>query len=251
MKQHIPNILTMSNLFCGCCAIVCLLVEKDAYLHVVMFFALGFLFDALDGRMARHFGVSGPMGKELDSLADMVTFGVLPGAIMFSLLSKSFYFGDYAAYFGINNNHGGSAVNLWALPAFLISVFAGLRLAKYNLDTRQSDTFIGLPTPANTTFVIGLLAICFNNSMGLGDYLYNPFALFAIILLLSYLQIAEIPMLNFRFKNYGFVGNESRYVLVAISLASLILFKEAAPAIIIFFYVMMSVLNNLLITKEV
>jgi CDP-diacylglycerol---serine O-phosphatidyltransferase len=255
LKQHLANILTMSNLFCGCCAIVCLFQNQHA--GVVIFFALGFLFDALDGRVARHFGVTGPMGKELDSLADMVTFGVLPGTIMYYLLSKAMGFGEYARMFGLG--HGGGVV-LWAFPAFLISVFAGLRLAKYNLDTRQSDTFIGLPTPANTTFVIGLFLIYMNNTMppgnwfvdaagnpqGFGDLLMNPFLLFGIIGVLSFLQIAEIPMLNFRFKDYTFANNMARYLFLALSVLSILSLREGSPALIITLYVLVSIVNNMM-----
>ncbi len=253
IKQHLANILTMSNLFCGCCALVCLFQNEQK--GVVIFFVLGFIFDALDGRVARHFGVTGPMGKELDSLADMVTFGVLPGAIMYYLLNKSFSFGEFSQIFKLG--HGGGVV-LWALPAFLISVFAGLRLAKYNLDTRQSDTFIGLPTPANTTFIIGLFLIYINNTTllgnlfmdsegnpkGVGDLLMNPFLLYGIVGILSFLQIAEIPMLNFRFKDYSVTNNLARYLFLGSSVLSVLLFREGAPAFIIFFYVIISVVNN-------
>jgi CDP-diacylglycerol--serine O-phosphatidyltransferase len=245
MKQHIANILTMSNLFCGCCAIVCLF--QNELTGTVLFFALGFLFDAFDGRVARHFGVTGPMGKELDSLADMVTFGVLPGMILYFLLGKSFNFGDNARMFGIG--HGGG-ITMWAFPAFLVSIFAGLRLAKYNLDTRQSDTFIGLPTPANTTFVIGLLLVYIFNTNNLGDTLMNPFLLFGIISVLSFLQIAEIPMLNFRFKDYSFGNNMARYLFLAFSVLSVVLVREGSPSLIVFFYVLISIANNTMVQRN-
>ena len=257
--NQIPNILTLCNLFCGCCAIVCAL--GNHYNEAFYFFCGGFFFDAADGPVARKMGISSEMGKELDSLADMVTFGVLPGIIMYILLIKSFGFGGDAA----NIRHGAiEALNYKALPAFLISVFACYRLAKYNLDTRQSDVFLGLATPASTTFVVGLMLIYANNTtlMGnmeidnagniksLGDIIMKPYLLYGIIAVLCFLQISELPLMKFRMKNYGIKGNEMRYAFLALLVIGLILFKEAVFAFGVLAYIACSLVNNLMFERR-
>lgn len=257
--NQIPNILTLCNLFCGCCAIVCVL--GNHYNEAFYFFCGGFFFDAADGPVARKMGVSSEMGKELDSLADMVTFGVLPGIIMYTLLIKSFAFGGDAA----NIRHGAAAAINWkALPAFLISVFAGYRLAKYNLDTRQSDVFLGLATPASTTFVVGLMLIYVNNTpnMGnmeidaagniksMGDMIMNPYLLYGIIAALCFLQISELPLMKFRMSNYGIKGNEMRYAFLVLLIVGLFLFKEAVFAFGVLAYIACSLVQNFVFTKN-
>ena len=138
IKKHIPNILTLLNLFCGCIAIV---FAADLKFDIAFYFVcLGIFFDFFDGFFARKFGVAGPLGVQLDSLADMVTSGVVPGFVMFCMLSDNdFSTTNYLAYLG-----------------FIITLGACYRLANFNIDTRQSDSFIGLPTPANTLFIMSL-----------------------------------------------------------------------------------------------
>ncbi len=256
--NQIPNILTLCNLFCGCCAIVCVL--NNHYNEAFYLFCGGFFFDAADGPVARKMGVSSEMGKELDSLADMVTFGVLPGIIMYTLLIKSFAFGGDAA----NIRHGAAdALNYKALPAFLISVFACYRLAKFNLDTRQSDVFLGLATPASTTFVVGLMLIYRNNTTlgdmeidpsgnikSLGDMVMNPYLLYGTIIALCVLQISELPLMKFRMENYGIKGNEMRYAFLALLIIGLILFKEAVFAFGVLAYIACSVGHNFVFDKK-
>ncbi len=241
--KHIPNILTLANLLCGCCAIVCFLtgLNLENYTLGFWFFCAGFIFDAADGPIARKLGVSSPLGKELDSLADMVSFGVLPGVILYVLLLKSFAFDpEWMKY-----THA-QGFNWRAMPAFLVSVAGGYRLAKFNLDTRQSDVFLGLATPACTTFVIGLFLIFIFNTQGLGESLMNPYILYSIIPILAYLQISELPLMKFRMSSYGWKGNEARYLFLATLIIGLVLFQEGVFAFGVFSYIVCSLIGSLI-----
>ena len=136
-------------------------------------------------------------------------------------------------------------MNYAALPAFLVSVFGGFRLAKYNIDTRQSETFIGLATPASTTFVVGLMLMYHYDYWGAKAILSNSYVLYGIVAFLSYIQNAEIPMFNFRFKGFGWAGNELRYVFIGLLFATLIIVPKAFLMLGILFYILFSILNNL------
>jgi CDP-diacylglycerol---serine O-phosphatidyltransferase len=232
MKRHIPNALTLFNLFCGCCATVSALHTQ--WLDVAMWVLLGFFADALDGQTARWLGVSSPLGKELDSMADMVTFAVTPGMILYMFLVNA------------SGGNEGANLNYAALPAFLVSVFGGFRLAKYNIDTRQSETFIGLATPASTTFVVGLMLMYHYDYWGAKEVLSNVYVLYGVIAFLSYIQNAEIPMFNFRFKGFGWVGNELRYVFIALLIVTLIAVPKAFLMLGIVFYILFSIIHNLI-----
>ncbi len=201
MKNYIPNILTLTNVFFGCLALLCLF--NGNWDLVPLFWAIGLFFDFTDGMVARALNVKSPIGKELDSLADMVTFGVLPGAILYFLLVKTLVGEapvDYLVYA--------------AFPGFLITLFSALRLAKFNIDTRQSEDFIGLATPANTGYFIGLLMINQFNPFGIGEWVLNLYLLYGSAILFSYLLIAEIPMFSLKFKHMKWRGNEMRYVFL-------------------------------------
>jgi CDP-diacylglycerol---serine O-phosphatidyltransferase len=235
--QHIPNLLTLGNLFCGCCAIVSVLTGN--YIDGVWFFCAGFIFDAADGPVARKLGVSSPLGKELDSLADMVSFGILPGMIMYSLLLKSFAFQpDWIKY-----THT-TGVNWRAMPAFLISMAAGYRLAKFNIDTREGNVFFGLATPACTTFIVGLMLIYHSNAQDLGEKLMNPYLLYSMIPILAFLQISELPLMKFRMKHYRWKENEMRYAFLGLLVIGLLFFQEAVFSASIIFYIVCSLLDN-------
>lgn len=206
MKKHIPNTITCCNLISGCIATVFALygVPEMALLFII----LGAVFDFFDGMTARVLGVSSPIGKELDSLADDVTFGVAPASILFSFLGNI----DYPTFL-----EGGRTV----IPffAFIISAFSALRLAKFNLDTRQTTSFIGLPTPANALFWGSLIE-------GFGSHMmFSPYALPLLligIVVSSWLLVAEIPMFALKFKHWGFKGNEIKYGFVIFSAIALI-----------------------------
>jgi CDP-diacylglycerol--serine O-phosphatidyltransferase len=207
-KKHIPNSITCCNLVSGCIAIT-FAIKGDLPL-ALLFIILGAVFDFFDGMVARLLGVSSPIGKELDSLADVVTFGVAPSAIIFYELQVVEY--PYIL-------NGTLLASIIPYMAFLVAAFSALRLAKFNLDTRQTTSFIGLPTPAN--------ALCWGSLIvGFGEYLeqftwFLP-ALMVGILLSSWILIAEIPMFALKFKHWGYNGNEMKYGFVLFSAAALI-----------------------------
>ncbi len=242
MKQHIPNLLTLSNLFCGCCAIVCTL--NNAPMDAFWFIIAAFVADALDGQVARALGVSSPLGKELDSIADTVSFAAVPGIILYVLLCKSFAMNPAWMKYG----HVATGVILPALPAFLVTMAGGFRLAKYNIDTRQSDKFIGVPTPANTIFVAGLLLIYANNpiigGIELGSILLNPYLLFTLIPILAYWQIAEIPLMNFRFQGFGWAKNKFRFIFILLALLGIVTLGALGLSLAVVLYVLISMLEN-------
>jgi CDP-diacylglycerol--serine O-phosphatidyltransferase len=188
--------------------------------------------DYFDGMAARFISSPTGIGKELDSLADVVSFGVVPGAVLYTMLT--FYFKST----GLNNDW---LIMLYSSPGFLVTLFSALRLAKFNLDERQSDGFIGLATPACTMFVMGLLLVFLRNDFGLSPILLNPVLLFGMVGLLSYLLIAEIPMFSFKFKKFGWSGNEIRYVFIIASLGLLIGFKFAGISLAIVLYILTSI----------
>jgi len=219
MKKHIPNFITCLNLFSGC--IAAYLAFKGNYQGAFIAILLASVFDFLDGFAARLLKAYSPMGKELDSLADMVSFGLAPGAIVFSLLSET-------------------GLNEW-LPflGFLIPVFSGLRLAKFNIDDRQTTSFIGLPVPANAIFWAGLV------------YSFSPFLLDTVWLLLiliivfSYLLVSELPMFSLKFRNVSWADNQTQYIFLIGCVAILGYFQTSAFSIIIGWYIASSIGINL------
>ena len=233
MKKHIPNSITLINLFCGCCALAN--VFYGQFVQAFWFFLAGGIADYLDGMVARKLKVNSELGKELDSIADMVSFGVVPGAIFYMLLAKGFKGPDVLPI----------QLTLAAAPAFLIAVFAGLRLAKFNLDTRQNENFIGLNTPSATIFAVGLMLIFHYDSYGLAELVTNPILLYALIVILCYLLVSEIPMFSFKFKNLTWKGNEARLLFAIVAVLLLIFLKEAAFSIGIIFYILFSIIDNL------
>lgn len=228
MKKHIPNTLTCCNLICG--AIATFYAFAGNYELAMTFIITGAVFDFFDGFAARLLHVQSPIGKELDSLADDITFGLAPAAIVFSLLHRAVVPETLHA-FGP------------ALPfiAFLIAAFSALRLAKFNLDERQTTSFIGLPTPANALFW-GALACGFHEELTTWPYTF--FVLVALILLTCYMLIAEIPLFALKFKSFAWKGNEVRYLFMASSLLMLVLWGVAAFAGVILWYVVLSVVTQ-------
>lgn len=276
----IPNIITLLNLLCGCLAIVFAFdgnLVMSAYLV-----GIAAVLDFLDGFVARALKQFSPIGKDLDSLADMVTFGVVPGVVMFVMLKHAMlvYAWPSDIYNGMPNQFG----TLWKLGnaeasrswvkfvpyiAFLIPLFSALRLAKFNNDTRQSDSFIGVPTPANSILICSLPLIAnyrygifgAEDYFGLGNnggFLSNqvvwpspewiriiPWFLIGVTLLMSYLLISEIPLFALKVKGFGWKENKIRYIFLAISLVMIVLLKFIALPLIIVLYVLMSVVNNM------
>ena len=213
MKKHIPNILTLLNLFFGCCALVCIFsTEFDSAL---IFLILSGICDFADGMAARVLNIKSEFGKEVDSLADMVSFGVVPGAIVYMMLVLIAEVDAIGYYTQTDFSQYIFKMHPAALPAFIISAFSCYRLAKFNLDVRQTQDFIGLNTPANTLFFLGLLFVAKNNTLGLGQIVLNPYFLYALIPISSYLLISEIPMFSFKLKGFVWKGNEIKFIFVA------------------------------------
>jgi len=228
MKRHIPNIITLLNLFFGCVAVTALL---NGYFFIVLYcFLLSIAMDFGDGFVARLLNVSSPVGKELDSLADMVSFGVVPGMIFYVLLGggETNFFQDF------------SLQSLLPFAGFIFSMLACLRLARFNLDTRQSVDFIGLNTPTATGFVMGLLMIHQDNTFGLGELVTQKVFLLPIILLFSYLMISEFPMFSGKFKGLKWKGNEFRIIFIMAAIIEFFLFGFAAFSTIVLTYMILS-----------
>ncbi len=238
MKKHIPNALTLLNLFCGCCAVVS--IFSMDFRSAILCVAASAVLDFADGMAARLLKVHSEMGKELDSLADMVSFGVVPSAVVYMLLAAR---ADVNIY---NDSVFMSRVNIAGLPAFLIAVASCYRLAKFNLDTRQTTNFIGLATPANTLFFVGLLLILLNNSPfgGWERVLLEPTVLYVLVVVFSFLLVSEIPMFSLKIKNFDWKGNEKRYIFLILSLILLLILRGASLSFIIIVYVLVNVLGH-------
>ena len=227
MKKHIPNFLTCGNLFCGCVGIVS--VFQNDLVFAAYMIGLAALLDFADGFVARIMNAYSLIGKELDSLADCETFGVLPSMILYKLLQKSLM-GD------------GFAIEIFVvLPylAFFIAVFSALRLAKFNNDTRQSESFIGVPTPANA-LLVGSLPLILWQHPAWSQYIQNPYVLIVYILAMSYLLVSELPLFALKFKDFSFANNRIRYIFLLVSLGLLVWLQFAAVPPIILLYILLS-----------
>lgn len=218
--KHLPNFITICNLLCGCVGIIIVLEGHITYAAYLIWLAA--IFDFLDGFVARLANAFSPMGKELDSLADMVTFGVLPSIIIYALLQERM------------------ADAYWPWLAFTIAAFSALRLAKFNIDTRQSDSFIGLPTPANALFISALPFVIAGNSF-MAPFIDNAIVLIVITLLFSYLMVAEIKLLALKFKNRSWQDNKARFIFVVLSALLLLFFQIEGIPLIIILYLLLSI----------
>ncbi len=234
-KKNIPNILTLGNLFCGTVATI-FAVENDFTL-AVLFVLIGILFDFFDGFVARLLNVTGELGKQLDSLADMVTSGVVPGIIMSRMIQNNLI------------NHSNSFDDNFldiSLIGLIVTLSACYRLGKFNLDTRQTNSFIGLPTPAMCLFVISLPLIKEYSEIDFVlNLLDNNYFLIVITLLMSYLMNAEIPLFSLKFKEYSIKNNWVTYLFLVISLMLILIIKYLSVPIIIILYIVLSIIKNL------
>lgn len=231
--RHIPNFLTCMNLVCGCLAVV--YVFRGEIPVFAALTAASLVLDFLDGFFARMLKAYSPMGKELDSLADMVSFGLVPGAIMHHLFMESVPVNQML------DEPLGKALSFFP---FIITVFSALRLAKFNIDTRQTHSFIGLPTPAATIFVTGLALILYNDPLHLTPTLLNSFIIAGISMILSWLLVAELPLIALKFRSFGWKENSYQYTLILLSIASVVMFKTAGIPLIIILYIILSVAAN-------
>lgn len=253
-KKHIPNAITCGNLLCGCLAIVTALHGNMVYAAYLV--GLAAVLDFFDGFAARMLRVTSPIGKDLDSLADMVTFGVVPGIIMYQLIKSSLlpFMPDEAqgpihVTDAVETTYG--AIGLMAYLAFLIPVFSAIRLAKFNNDTRQTTSFIGLPTPANAILICSLpLILRFTDSSQIIQIILNPFVLVFMCIVLSALLVAEIPLFALKFRTFSWVGNRTRYIFLMLCIVMLILFGYTGIPLIILLYVLMSINSNYLAKRK-
>ncbi|MBQ5896738.1 MAG: CDP-diacylglycerol--serine O-phosphatidyltransferase [Bacteroidaceae bacterium] len=225
VKKHIPNAITCCNLFSGCVA--CVMAFSGKFESAMLFIVLGAVFDFFDGMVARLLGVSSPLGVQMDSLADDITFGLAPATVIFSFMRgleyPSSFLADVLPYF-----------------AFLIAVFSACRLAKFNIDTRQTTTFIGLPTPANALFWSSLIV---GGEKWLLEMNNVWILLIALIFLFSYFLVSEIPMFSMKFKNLSWKSNKTRYIFLIGSLPMFIL-GYLAPVAIISWYLVFSIISS-------
>ena len=228
ITRHIPNAVTCCNLFSGCLAIVA--AYQGDYRMALAFIVLGAVFDFFDGMLARALNAYSPLGKELDSLADDVTFGVAPAMIVFSLF-KEVRVPDFLSV----------GEDIFPYTAFLIAVFSALRLAKFNIDTRQTSSFIGVPTPANALFWGSLV-------VGAHDFLvsdsFNALYLLALVLVTSWLLVSEIPMFSLKFKNLSWYDNRVRFIFLLGCVPLMLILGIAGLAAIIIWYALLSLITQ-------
>lgn len=237
LKKHIPNLLTLGNLLCG--TIATILAVNGLFVETAFFVVLGIVFDFFDGFAARLLNVSGELGKQLDSLADMVTSGVVPGIVMFQLLSSGEYY--CSSETDETMNWIGFKIETLQILGLLLTLGACYRLAKFNIDTRQSDSFIGLPTPAMSLFVISLPLIYeYSEYSFITDLIQNNYFLIGVTIILTIIMNAEIPLFSLKFKEYSFKKNVVKYVFLLISLALIITLPILAIPLIIVIYVLLS-----------
>ena len=225
VKKHIPNAITCCNLFSGCVA--CVMAFTGKFELAMLFIVLGAVFDFFDGMVARILGVSSPLGVQMDSLADDITCGLAPATVIFSFMKNVLV---YPAFLG-------AFAGVLPYFAFLIAVFSACRLAKFNIDTRQTTSFIGLPTPANALFWSSLI-------VGGKEWLLGMEHAWALILglifLFSYFLISEIPMFSMKFKNLSWKSNKRRYTFLVVA-APMLALGYIAPVAIISWYLVMSI----------
>jgi CDP-diacylglycerol---serine O-phosphatidyltransferase len=247
MKQ-IPNLFTLLNLFFGCCAIVFILqngivvsytADGAQYIDIPekiwmasLFIALAGLVDFLDGFVARLFKATSAIGKELDSLADIVSFGVAPGMILYQFLRMSF----------VKEQNALDVSMLWLMPAFILPCAAAYRLAKFNIDDSQQYSFKGVPVPA-----VGLLVASFpliywysQNEIIVTGLLLNKWALYAIIIVLGYLMISNLPIMGLKFKDYTLKNNMPKIILLVIAVIAALLLKWIAVPVVFIAYIILS-----------
>ncbi|MDR3061820.1 MAG: CDP-diacylglycerol--serine O-phosphatidyltransferase [Dysgonamonadaceae bacterium] len=246
LMKNIPNVITCLNLFSG--SLACVLAMERNYTGAFVFIVFAAVFDFLDGFAARLLKAYSPMGKELDSLADVISFGLAPGLLVFSFLQKT---GEISM----------TGMNIHFL-GFLIPIFAAIRLAKFNIDTRQTNSFLGLPVPANALFWGALIptlnAVLWKNEPEVfpisiyirklevlsANDLLPGIIIFSFVVVFCLLMVSELPMFSLKFKNYGWRGNELQYSLIIITLLLITFFNIFGISLSILAYILISTFNN-------
>ena len=240
MKKNIPNTITCLNLLCGCAAVT--FAFHDRLDLTAWMIALALVFDFADGMFARLLKVHSELGKQLDSLADMISFGLVPGVVVYQLLLRS-----------LNNplaTEDNLFINIIPYFGYIITVFSALRLAKFNMDTRQSDSFIGLPTPANAMVFVSLPLVLTTTPSFLNSLILNSWFLISFSFLMSMMLIAEIPLFALKFKSFSWKENNFKYLFLLFSLLLIFLLSYAAVPLIIFLYILISLILNKSVKKN-
>lgn len=232
IKAQIPNLITLLNLFSGCFALI--FAFHQDFKFAFFFVALGIFLDFFDGFFARLFKVSSPLGLQLDSLADMVTSGVVPGVVMYQLMNQA-----------LGSPTFGSTTLLFPFLGFIITLGSCYRLANFNVDTRQTDSFIGLPTPANALFILSLPLILLDNQFEfITNALSNEYILLVISILSAYILNAEIPLFSLKVKSASFAKNKLQIIFLSVSVLLLAFFQILGIPLLILFYILLSVFTN-------
>jgi len=254
-KTHIPNILTLLNLLAGIIAVM--LAVSDRLVEAALFVLIGILFDFFDGLLARILNVQAELGKQLDSLADVVTSGVVPGIVMFQLFKRSSHkdwmdglsceIGNWVVFeetamISLTD----SKIHLLPFVGLLLSLAAAYRLANFNIDERQISSFIGLPTPAMALFILSLpVILIYGENEFINNLILNKYILIAIVVIFSILMNAEIPLFALKFKNFSLKENTIEVFFLLISILLLIVLNFVAVPIIILLYVLFSIIKNI------
>ena len=229
VKQHIPNAITCGNLVSGCFSIL-FSFSGMPVAAAIMIFVAG-LFDFFDGFTARLLNAHSPIGGDLDSLSDVVSFGVAPGFIMYRLMVEG----------AVNPVCPVGNIDLFACFAFLLPVFSAVRLAKFNVDTRQTTSFIGLPTPPMAIFMASL-PLAFWQREVLGQPVLSPYLCLGIVLLFSVMMVCNRPFFSFKMKSLSWKGNQVRWIFLALAIISFAVFRFVALPFVLLLYILMSVL---------
>ncbi|TVZ53422.1 CDP-alcohol phosphatidyltransferase family protein [Dokdonia sp. Hel_I_53] len=233
INKYVPNAITMGNLLSGCIAVV--FAVNDRLEYAAIFVALGIFFDFFDGFFARILNASSEVGLQLDSLADMVTSGVVPGVVMYQLLEDA---SDVPWGAQLTEQH----IHLGYF-GFAITLASAYRLAKFNVDDRQTSSFIGLPTPANTLFILSLpLILIFEEYAFAKAVLENPYVLLAITALSCFMLNAELPLFALKFKTWSFAENKVRYLFLLASVLLLVFFQFSGIPLLIILYILLSII---------
>tara|TARA_R110000796_G_scaffold31286_7_gene83179 strand:+ start:902 stop:1657 length:756 start_codon:yes stop_codon:yes gene_type:complete len=245
IKRHIPNIVTLLNLFSGCIALI--FAVYGNFIASALFVFLGIFFDFFDGLLARKLNVQSPLGIQLDSLADLVTSGVVPGVIMFKLISDSIGTSNFNYADSWTSSLKGTVLEMPFLPliGLLIALASAYRLAKFNLDEDQQTYFKGLPVPANTLVIMSLpLILEYQNSDLMNSIIINKWFLIGLTLLSCYLLNSNIKLFALKFKNWSFKDNAVRYVFLILSVVLFVVLQFAAIPLIIALYIILSILDR-------
>lgn len=247
LKKYIPNLLTLLNLLSGTIAVY--FAVKEELVIAAGFVFLGILFDFFDGFAARILKVQGELGKQLDSLADVVTSGVVPGIVLFQLISKSVENKSWEnavnSVLKTGNEHYFTSTFFVSLIGLLFTMGAAYRLAKFNIDVRQTSSFIGLPTPAAALVVLSLpLILNYSGNEMVSSLIQNVWFLIGLAILLSYLMNAEIPLFSLKFKDYSWKKNKIKYLFIILTAILSAVFQFIAIPLVILLYVLLSTVEN-------